>query len=159
VWIEGRALSRPGCWFRFDHDEAWPSDHFGTSSQDSLYPSHLSILQHHFDAVWMRGALGQNARDNTGRQGSSALILLLDNLHPQTGADFTALGWRHKLTQSPSYHWQGSRNTGGTRSVASALSVVFQSVHPFCWDGLVCGHDGAWPSDLRLPVPAARPVD
>jgi hypothetical protein len=25
------------------------------------------------------------------------LILLLDNLHPQTGADLTALGWSHRL--------------------------------------------------------------
>ena len=40
---------------------------FVSISQDGLYPSHLSILQHHLDPVWVRGALGQNARDNAGR--------------------------------------------------------------------------------------------
>jgi len=54
--------------------------------------------------VWVIGALGQNARDNAGRQCPSALILLLDNLHTQTGMDLTALGWRHELILSLSYH-------------------------------------------------------
>ena len=94
---------------------------FGSISQDSLYPSHLPILQHHFDAMWMRGALGQNARDNTGRQCSSALILLLDNLHPQTGVDFTTLGWWHKFILSLSYHRRrrSSANCVDSRPVKS----------------------------------------
>jgi len=54
--------------------------------------------------MWMRGALGQDACDNAGRQCPSALILLLDNLHKQTGVDLTALGWRHELILSLSYH-------------------------------------------------------
>ncbi len=90
--------------FHFGHDEAWPSDRFVSTSQDSLYPSHLSILQHYFDAMWVSGALGQNACDYASRERPSALILLLDNLHAQTGVDLTALGWRHKLIPSLSYH-------------------------------------------------------
>ena len=77
---------------------------FALISQDSLYPTHLSILQHHLDPVWVIGALGQNARDNAGRQCPSALILLLDNLHTQTGVDLTALGWKHRLILHLSYH-------------------------------------------------------
>ena len=114
---------------------------FGSISQDSLYPSHLSILQHHFDAVWMRGALGQNARDNTGRQCPSALILLLDNLHPQTGVDFTTLGCRHKLILSPSYHreWRSSANCVSSRHVKSE------------------GHASSWPRYPSRPViPTSR---
>jgi hypothetical protein len=76
----------------------------GLISQDGLYPPHLPILQYHFDAMWVRGALGEDARDNTGRKCSGALVLLLDNLHPQTGVDLTALGWSHRLVLALSYH-------------------------------------------------------
>jgi hypothetical protein len=107
-----------------------------STSQDSLYPSHLSILQHHLDAVRVCGALGQNARDNTGRQCPSALILLLDNLHTQTGMDLTALGWRHRLVLHLSYH--PARRSGAN----CALSRHVKSE----------GHAPSWPRCPWHPV-------
>jgi hypothetical protein len=40
------------------------------------------------------------------------LILLLNNLHPQTRADFTTLRWRHKCVLSASCHRPRAKSAG-----------------------------------------------
>jgi len=52
-------------------------------------------LQYHFDAVRVRGTLRQEAQHDAVRQRACALVLLLDNLHPQAGADLVAFGQGH----------------------------------------------------------------
>jgi len=63
---------------------------------NGLHAPDPSIFQHHLDAVRVRGAFRQEAQHDAFRQRARALVLLLDNLHPQAGADLAAFGEGHK---------------------------------------------------------------
>src|SRR6478672_9736193 len=73
----------------------------GTTSQrciyDRLHAPDFAVVQHHFDAVRVCGAFGEDAGHDALRQCPGALVLLLHDLHAQTRANFTA--YRH--THSP----------------------------------------------------------
>jgi len=63
---------------------------------NGLHAPDPSIFQHHLDAVRVRGTLRQEAQHDAFRQRARALVLLLDNLHPQAGADLATFGEGHK---------------------------------------------------------------
>ena len=57
---------------------------------DRFHPPHTAIFQHHLDAVRVRWAARQDARDNPCGHCAAALILFFHDLDLQTGSDVTA---------------------------------------------------------------------
>src|SRR5690242_10430348 len=75
----------------------------GTISNNRLHAPDFAVVEHHFDAVRVCGAFGEDAGHDALRQFAGALVLLLHDLHAQTRANFTAYRYAHSVSVSCLY--------------------------------------------------------
>ncbi len=66
-----------------------------TLCNDRLHTPHFAVLKHHLDAVRMRRAVREYARDDALGQAAGALVLLLHDLHAQPRFDLIPFGYGH----------------------------------------------------------------
>src|SRR5437763_12837837 len=74
-----------------------------TTSNNRLHAPDFAVVQHHFDAVRMSGAFGEDAGHDALRQCAGALVLLLHDLHAQPRANFTDYRHTHSFLVSCPY--------------------------------------------------------
>src|SRR5262245_32371955 len=74
-----------------------------TTSNNRLHAPDCAVVQHHFDAVRVRGTFGEDAGHDALRQRAGALVLLLHDLHAQTRANVTAYWHTHSIPVSFRY--------------------------------------------------------
>src|SRR5579875_2690442 len=75
----------------------------GTTSNNRLHAPDFAVVEHHFDAVRVCGAFGEDAGHDALCQCAGALVLLLHDLHAQPRANFTAYRHTHSFSVSCLY--------------------------------------------------------